>query len=54
MLGVPGKLAYKVDGNALTITMPNLGTDKRACRHAYAIKIPARRSWRRDRGGHGV
>ena len=39
MLGIPGKLACKVDGNTLSITMPDLGPEGAPCRHAYALKI---------------
>ncbi|MGA2619349.1 MAG: alpha-L-fucosidase [Thermoguttaceae bacterium] len=39
MLGVPGKLARKLEGDTLTVTMPDLGPDAAPCRHAYVIKI---------------
>jgi alpha-L-fucosidase len=39
MLGVPGKLAHKVAGDVLTVTMPDLGPDDAPCRHAYTVKI---------------
>ena len=42
MLGVPGKLAHKVEGDVLTVTMPDLGPDGAPCRHAYVIKITVR------------
>jgi hypothetical protein len=39
MLGVAGKLAHKVEGDVLTVAMPDLAPDGAPCRHAYAIKI---------------
>ena len=39
MLGVPGELAHKLEGDVLTVTMPDLGPDGAPCRHAYVIKI---------------
>ncbi|MGO9115681.1 MAG: alpha-L-fucosidase [Thermoguttaceae bacterium] len=39
MLGVPGGLVHKVEGDMLTVTMPDLGPDGAPCRHAYVIKI---------------
>jgi alpha-L-fucosidase len=41
MLGVPGRLKRKVEGDTLTITMPELGPEAAPCRHAYALKITA-------------
>jgi alpha-L-fucosidase len=39
MLGVPGELVHKLEGNLLTVTMPDLGPDGTPCRHAYVVKI---------------
>ena len=39
MLGVPGALEHKVEGNVLTITMPELGPEGAPCRHAFVLKI---------------
>ncbi len=39
MLGVTTPLTAKVDGNKLTITLPELGPEDTPCRHAFAFKI---------------
>jgi alpha-L-fucosidase len=39
MLGVPGALKHKVEGNTLTVTMPELGPDQAPCRHAFTLKV---------------
>ncbi len=40
MLGVPGALNTRVEGNSLVIETPALSPDAVPCRHAYAFKIP--------------
>ena len=40
MLGVPGVLNTRVDGNSLVVETPTLSPDAVPCRHAYAFKIP--------------
>jgi len=39
MLGVPGKLATRVQGDTVTITTPNLGPEEAPCRHAFAFRL---------------
>lgn len=39
MLGVPGKLEYKIKGTTLTVETPELNPENTPCRHAYAFKI---------------
>ena len=39
MLGVEGKLDYKVDGKTLTITVPQLSVDEVPCLYAYSFRI---------------
>lgn len=40
MLGHPGVLPSKVDGDTLVITTPELGPDAAPCHHAYTFKVP--------------
>jgi alpha-L-fucosidase len=40
MLGVPGTLKSRLDGDTLTITTPELGPDEAPCRHAFVFKVP--------------
>ena len=39
LLGVPGALPAKLDGDTLTITPPDFGPDAAPCHYAYAFKI---------------
>jgi alpha-L-fucosidase len=39
MLGVPGTLRHRTDGNTLTLELPALGPDEAPCRYAYTFKI---------------
>ena len=39
MLGVPGVLRHRTDGNTLTLELPALGPDEAPCRYAYTFKI---------------
>jgi alpha-L-fucosidase len=39
LLGVADPLPHKVDGDTLTIEVPDLRPDQAPCRHAYAFKI---------------
>ena len=43
MLGVPGELKHKAEGNTLTVTMPELGPDEAPCRYAYTFKITCKK-----------
>ncbi|AOS45851.1 Alpha-L-fucosidase [Lacunisphaera limnophila] len=40
MLGLPGALAYAVQGGDVEVTLPDLGPDAAPCQHAYTIKLP--------------
>jgi alpha-L-fucosidase len=40
MLGVPGALNTRAEGNSLVIETPALSPDVVPCRHAYVFKIP--------------
>jgi alpha-L-fucosidase len=44
MLGVPGSLSYKTEGNNLVISVPRLEPNQLPCQHAYVFKIP-RAEW---------
>ncbi len=39
LLGVPGELPARVEGDSLVITLPELGPEEAPCRHAFALKI---------------
>jgi alpha-L-fucosidase len=39
MLGVPGILPARTQGDSLVITLPDFGPEDAPCRHAYALKI---------------
>ena len=39
LLGVPGELKTRMDGNSLTIEVPDLNPEQAPCRHAFAFKI---------------
>lgn len=40
LLGVPGALQYKIDGQDLVVQVPPLTGDQLPCQYAYAFKIP--------------
>jgi alpha-L-fucosidase len=39
LLGVPGELKFRRDGNRMVITTPDLAPDAAPCRHAFSFKI---------------
>lgn len=39
MLGAPGELKYRVEGNNITIGLPAFEPDQAPCRHAWSFKI---------------
>ncbi len=39
LLGVPGALRHKVQGDSLAIAMPELAPDQAPCRHAFVLRI---------------
>lgn len=40
LLGLPGALAYRVQGDDLEITLPALGPEAAPCQYAYTIRLP--------------
>ena len=40
LLGVQGQLKSRMNGNTLTIEVPDLNPDQAPCRYAFAFKIP--------------